>query len=524
MRAILSGTKYPVCLKTADWINTQYIKVRDLPIFRTVQPYLTAIVSIATVVLLVTVIYFTDSDLQWIAFLSGVLVAAIVAMAVRTSHAELVASRHTTQLLGTEEKLAQEIKLHLWAEKTATASKARLQFVGEKFPAMLAYVDAEQRCCYHNAMFRQWLGLNPDQIDGQALREVLGSKLYAEIESLLAGVMAGKTMQHEYVQELASGVSRRLSGQYIPDSDNEGKVTGFCLLYTPMAEEKVLPKSAERNALESDRPAARAESREKSLFDESFGEQASGWGVSAASVTQAIEEDEFRLYCQTITPIKTDKGLCIHHEILLRMAEEEDNLLPPGAFLPVVERHDMMTRLDRWVVSQMLQWLSVHQPALGTIFFINLTRDTLSDAGFADFVLSQLQKTGVPAGVLCFEIEEADAALRLADTAAFVQKIRQYGCQVALCGFGRERASFDLLRNIKVNFLKIDGGLVCTMLHDPINLAKVASINRVAHTIGIQTIAELAETDEVIARLRELEVDFAQGFGIGRPRALKEIE
>jgi len=336
--------------------------------------------------------------------------------------------------------------------------------------------------------------------------------------------MAGKTVRNKHAQELAPGSVRHLSGQYLPDFDSEGKVTGFCLLYTPMTEEKTpLPRGAERNIPDSS-PVTPTESREKKLFDESFGEQALGWGVSAASVTQAIEEDEFRLYCQTIIPIQTGKDLCVHHEILLRMAEEEDNLLPPGAFLPVVERHDMMTRLDRWVVSQMLQWLSVHQPALGTIFFINLTRDTLSDADFAGFVLSQLQKTGVPAGVLCFEIEEADAALRLADTSAFVQKIRQYGCQVALCGFGRERASFDLLRNIKVNFLKIDGGLVCTMLHDPINLAKVASINRVAHTIGIQTIAELAETDEVIARLRELEVDFVQGFGIGRPRALKEIE
>ena len=499
--------------------------MHDLPIFRTVQPYLTAIASIVTVVLLVAVIYFTDSDLQWIAFLSGVLVAAIVAMAIQTSHAELIAARHTAQLLATEEKLAQEIKLHLWAEKAATASKTRLQFIGEKFPAMLAYVDAEQHCCYHNTMFRQWLGLNPDQIDGRPLREVLGNKFYGEIEGFLTAVMAGKTVHNEHTQELTHGLVRRLSGQYFPDSGSEGKVSGFYLLYTPMLEGKAsLPGGAERDTLEPDKSTRHTESREKNLFDESFGEQASGWGVSAASVTQAIEEDEFRLYCQTIIPIKTDKGLCVHHEILLRMAEEEDNLLPPGAFLPVVERHDMMTRLDRWVVSQMLQWLSVHQPALGTTFFINLTRDTLSDTDFADFVLNQLQKTGVPAGVLCFEIEEADAALRLADTSAFVQKIRQYGCQVALCGFGRERASFDLLRNIKVNFLKIDGGLVCNMLQDPINLAKVASINRVAHTIGIQTIAELAETDEVIARLRELEVDFAQGFGIGRPRALEEIE
>lgn len=105
-----------------------------------------------------------------------------------------------------------------------------------------------------------------------------------------------------------------------------------------------------------------------------------------------------------------------------------------------------------------------------------------------------------------------------------MQDHRQFGCCVALCGFGRERASFDLLRDIKVNFLKIDGGLVCNMLHNPINLAKVVSINRIAHTIGIQTIAETVETEDVIAKLRELGVDFAQGFGIIRLHSLKELE
>lgn len=501
-------------------------KMRDLAIFHTVGPYLAAIASIVTVALLVVVIYFTGSDLQWIAFLSGILVAAVIAMAIRTSHAELIIARHAAQLQATEEKLAQETKLHLWAEKAAATSKARLQLIDEKFPAMLAYIDAGQHCCYHNPRFRQWLGLNPDQVDGQLLREVLGDKFYGEIEGFLVDVMAGKTVYRKHAQKLADGSICHLSGQYIPDFDSAGKVTGFYLLYAFMAEKSVpLEKGVEQNALEPGSATRHTESsREKKLFDESFGEQASGWGVSAVGVTQAIEDDEFRLYCQAIMPINTDAGTCVHHEILLRMAKEEDNLLPPGAFLPVVERQNMMMRLDRWVVNQVLQWLTIHRSAPGTMFFINVTQDTLGDADFPDFVRDQLQKTGIAAGMICFEIEELDAALRSVDAAVFVQKIRQHGCHAALCSFGRERASFDLLRNIKVNFLKIDGGLVCNMLRDPVNLAKVTSINRVAHTIGIRTVAELVESDDIIAKLREIGVDFAQGFGIVRPHPLKELE
>lgn len=172
------------------------------PIPRTVQLYLAVIASSITVVLLLGAIYFTRGDLQWIAFLSGILVAAIVATVVRASYTELMVARHTMQLLAAEEKLAQETKLRLWAEKAATASNARLQLIGETFPAMLAYVDAGQRCRYHNLLFRQWLGLNPDEIDGRSLRELLGNKFYREIEGFLADVMAGKAKHHEHMQEL----------------------------------------------------------------------------------------------------------------------------------------------------------------------------------------------------------------------------------------------------------------------------------------------------------------------------------
>jgi len=262
---------------------------------------------------------------------------------------------------------------------------------------------------------------------------------------------------------------------------------------------------------------------EDELLNSDLGEKDSEWDISASRVTQAIEEDKFCLFCQVIIPMKQSVNMCTHHEILIRMSEEEDNLIPPGTFLPFVEKYKMMPRLDRWVVRYVLQWLSSHQLTPGSIFFINIAKDTLCDRDFPDFVRGQLQETGVSAEMICFEVEEPDVSSRLTDVSRFVSEIRDYGCRIALCSFGRDPSSFDLLRSLKIDFLKIDGDMVCFMFQDPINLAKVTAINRVAHTIGIQTVAEQVETDDVIAKLREIEVDFAQGFGLGRPFSLDEL-
>lgn len=262
---------------------------------------------------------------------------------------------------------------------------------------------------------------------------------------------------------------------------------------------------------------------EGELLNQDLGEQDSEWDISASRVTQAIEQGKFCLFCQAIMPMKQSVNMCNHHEILIRMSEEEDNLIPPGTFLPFVEKYKMMPLLDQWVVKYVLQWLSTHQLVPGSIFFLNVARDTLKDPDFPDFVHSQLQEAGVSPEMICFEVEESDVSSDLKEASIFVSKIRDHGCRIALCSFGRDPSSFDLLRNLKIDYLKIDGDMVCFMFQDPINLAKVTAINRVAHTIGIQTVAEQVETDDVIAKLREIEVDFAQGFGLGKPFSLNEL-
>ena len=157
------------------------------------------------------------------------------------------------------------------------------------------------------------------------------------------------------------------------------------------------------------------------------------------------------------------------------------------------------------------------------MYFINISGATIVDPGFPEFLRLTLLEYGIPGAALCFEIPDSELASRTADVAEFSRQVRQCGCRVALSGFGRDRISFELLHGLQAEFLKIDGSIILDILRDRVDLAKVTAINRVAKTIGMKTIAEFVESDEIVAKLRELTVDFAQGFGISRPRPLVEL-
>jgi EAL domain-containing protein (putative c-di-GMP-specific phosphodiesterase class I) len=243
-------------------------------------------------------------------------------------------------------------------------------------------------------------------------------------------------------------------------------------------------------------------------------------------IREAIENGEFTLYCQLITPVVADTELTEHYEILVRLNEEEGSMLPPGTFFPLAEKYGLMPHLDRWVVQHVAEWIAHQIKRKGmlenSLHFINVSGATIADSGFPEFLQLTLLEYGVPGKSLCFEISDSDLASRAGDVAEFARQVRQYGCRVALSGFGRDRVLFDLIRGFQVEFLKIDGSVILGILHDPAKLAKVVAINRVAKVIGVKTIAEMVESEETIASLGEIGIDFAQGFGISRPRPLAE--
>lgn len=198
-------------------------------------------------------------------------------------------------------------------------------------------------------------------------------------------------------------------------------------------------------------------------------------------------------------------------------------MMPPGAFFPLAEKHGLMPYLDRWVVRHVLQRAADQKQQgmlrQGPLFFINVARATIRDPEFPAFLAEVLQEYGVAGSALCFEVPDPELAAAGAAVAEFARRINACGCRVALSGFGRGGVSFNLIRGFRVEFLKIDGSIILETLRDPVEFAKVVAIVRVARKIGVKTIAEMAESEAAIAKLRAAGVDFAQGFGISHPHS-----
>ncbi len=489
--------------------------------FSAIKPYISASLAILVIILLIIAIHFIDGiELEWIAGLWGTLIILFFIMISQIVQASNQITSHTKQLTTSKERLANEIKHRLWAEKSTSESKIRLQVIDENFPTLLAYFNIEQRCRYHNHTYRKWFGLNSNKIDGQFLHTFANESFYAGVKNGIKAILAGETIFNESLQKSAKGHSFVLTEQYIPHFDNKGKVIGFYTQYIPRSPEKCKAATAKNNT-----SSTKEDTNTPAIANTtSQGKRPTNSGVSASRIVQAIDSGEFSLYCQKIMPIKADTDSSEMYEILIRMAEEESNLMPPGAFLPFVEKYKMMSRLDCWVVSHMVKWLSAHKVSSKSVFSINVSKDTIKNTGFPTFVKEQLLKAKITENAICFEIEESDALSNPTETLRFAEQTRRLGCRVALCSFNHSRDSLDLLRKIKVDFIKIDGSLVWNILKDEEDLAKVVAINRIARTIKVQTIAELVETDDIIVKLRELGVDFAQGFGVASPQPLKVLE
>jgi len=242
-------------------------------------------------------------------------------------------------------------------------------------------------------------------------------------------------------------------------------------------------------------------------------------------IKQALEQDRFRLYAQTIAPVQRGAEQGKHYEILVRLVDEDGNIVPPGAFLPAAERYNISSSIDRWVVRASLDWLHQHSDHLDELFMcsINLSGLSLGDESFLDYVIAEFPKFGVPPAKICFEITETAAISNLQAAIQFINKLRDFGCKFALDDFGSGLSSFAYLRNLPVDYLKIDGVFVKDIAVDPISLAMVKSINEIGHVMGMQTIAEFVEDDAILAKLAEIGVDYAQGYGIAKPVPIDEL-
>ena len=238
-----------------------------------------------------------------------------------------------------------------------------------------------------------------------------------------------------------------------------------------------------------------------------------------AVINRALEADRFELYSQAIVELLAPEPVR-HFELLVRLRDAEGRLWQPGSFLPAAERYDLAPALDRWVIEHALAWLAASPPHAAALYAINLSGRSLASDGFLEVVLAAIEANGVAPHNLCFEITETAAVSSLARARYFMEALRDRGCRFSLDDFGSGLSSFHYLHELPVDFLKIDGAFVHDVDRNPVHRAIVGSINEVGHSMSMYTIAEYAESRTVIECLREVGVDYVQGYGYARPQPL----
>jgi diguanylate cyclase (GGDEF)-like protein len=235
---------------------------------------------------------------------------------------------------------------------------------------------------------------------------------------------------------------------------------------------------------------------------------------------QALRENRFELHSQIVIPIGADRSEGPHVELLLRLVDEAGRLIPPGEFLPAAERFGLMPQIDRWVVQNAFAALAERRRQGREAFAscaINLSGATVGDRAFMLFLREQLAYHELEPGTICFEVTETVAIRSFDEAIRFIGELQALGCRFALDDFGAGMSSFAYLRQLPVDYVKIDGSFVKDMVRDPINRAMVETISRMARLLGKRTIAEFVESAEILDALGGIGVDYAQGYAIGRP-------
>ena len=238
------------------------------------------------------------------------------------------------------------------------------------------------------------------------------------------------------------------------------------------------------------------------------------WG---RRIKEALEENRLCLYAQPIQSIHAARGDSLHAELLLRMTGTDGEVIGAGDFIPAAERYGLMSVIDRWVVKTAFEALAAAPDHPRTEYAINLSGASIGDERFLRFLREQFARTGVAPSSICFEITETAAVANLVLATRFIHDLKRLGCKFALDDFGAGMSSFAYLRQLPVDYLKIDGSFVKDMACDSVNHDMVAAINDIGHSMGRKTIAEYVENEAILTKLREVGVDFAQGYYIGKP-------
>ncbi|TAK68328.1 MAG: EAL domain-containing protein [Betaproteobacteria bacterium] len=532
--------------------RNQRKRLRIGPLVRVLLP---SLVTLALVVLLLFTMFFTEFDWQWVTFLAGILFASVLALvsaslksgwrtarrAAEAVHfkqrlgAEIQQHRATREQLERElalhqqdrARLAKETEAHRLVVASKQAAESRLAMLKLHLEEIAVFVDRDRHCGFHTRRFAAWTGMPSGRIDGIALEEALPPRDAEALRAQLLDAMDGRAGRAELSLARHAGVEQRVVVDFLPQRDASGQVCGTLLLIREppsLADGAPAPtdQAAAGETEQTDMQLMIADASGNSVYLKSLTEELSGWGNPRERIRQAIRNDGFDLYAQDIVALGMDTPFKTMHELLIRMRDEEQNLVPPGTFLPIAERFSMMPDIDRFVVRKAIAVRaaasSAAHAASAPVLCINLARASIEDRSFPQFVARALEQGGVSGQALCFEIADGDAIANVPEAARFAHELKPLGCRFTLDGFGRSGIGFDHVKTLPLDFLKIDGSIILQILRVPEALAKVRAIQRVCKAIGIRTIAEMVESEDGLARLRAVGVDFAQGFGIAPPR------
>lgn len=248
-----------------------------------------------------------------------------------------------------------------------------------------------------------------------------------------------------------------------------------------------------------------------------------------AKIDKALEDKRFELFYQRIVPINPADSERHdgkdHYELLLRMRDENGRIVRPASFLPAAERYKYATKLDRWVIEFAFQWL-VRIPRLLdrlSMCSINLSGHSISGNDFLYYLLDQIEKTAIPPSKLCFELTETATITNLLGATELIDELRSRGCRFALDDFGTGLSSFEYLKNLPVDFIKIDGQFISNIMSDSVNYTMVKSINDIAKVMNKETIAEFVDSEGALSTLREIGIDYAQGNIVAKPEPLSDL-
>ncbi|MBX2880553.1 MAG: EAL domain-containing protein [Granulosicoccus sp.] len=245
-------------------------------------------------------------------------------------------------------------------------------------------------------------------------------------------------------------------------------------------------------------------------------------GIQA--IRKALSDQRLTLFYQPVHQLADDSAKIAHCEILLRIRSENGEVYSPARFIPIAEKYNVMNEIDQWVFNNIVEWLVENQahhdiPRL----LINLSGMSFADDDFSKYIVERLQKGDVNPAHIAFEISEGAAVRNFNKVMEFVNKIRALGCELALDDFGSGFSSFNYLKQLPIDYIKIDGSLVRDIANNEVDRKMVDAINQIGHTVGARTIAEFVEDNAALECLKSMNVDFAQGYGLGMPTPLSQL-